>query len=211
MATVNSPVSAVVNISVNPLAPSGYQTVTMATGGGYALSTQSFYVGASPASLSAVAPNSAVQGQTLRVGITGVGTHFAASVTTVSFGAGVAVGNVAVNSPASLTVDLTVSPSAVPGSANLTVATGGEIVSLPGSFTIGAASPVVSSVTPASALQGQTLNVVLGGSYTSFPLTGNTATFGTGITVNSVTGTSGAAVSLPGSRGTRAYRSFRFP
>ena len=188
---VISPTVAIVNISVSSVTPSGFRIVTLVTGGEYALASQSFSVGPSPAALSSVSPASGLQGQTLTATITGSGTHFAPNSTTVSFaaipgGGTINTGAVQVLSPTSLTVDLTVSPTALPGLASLTVQTGGETVSLPAAFTVVAATPYISSVSPTSGIQGQTLDVTLNGKFTNFQLPA-TATFGSNVTVNSVT------------------------
>ena len=67
--------------------------------------------GVSPALLS-VSPNSGQQGQqTLSVTITGQNTHFVQGTTTASFGAGITVASLTVNSPTTATAVINIDPS----------------------------------------------------------------------------------------------------
>jgi hypothetical protein len=69
----------------------------------------------------------------------------------------------------------------------VTVTTGGEVASLSNGFAVNAGLPVLSSLTPATAHQNDTVTVNVVGLYTSFQVGTTVASFGSGITVNSVT------------------------
>ncbi len=184
--TVASPTSATANITVDFTAFTGGRTVTVTTGSEVVTST--FSVTAGPAVLTVVAPNSATQGQSnLNITITGQGTHFAQGVTTASFGGDITVNTIAVTSATSATVNVTLQDFATPGLRTVTLTTGGENAALVNGFNVIAGTARVTAVTPASGLQGQTLNVAVTGQFTAFVNGTTTASFGPGITVNSVT------------------------
>ncbi len=89
-----------------------------------------------------VAPNSAPAGQTLTVTISGIGTTFGPS-TQIAVPTGITVSNLNVLNPNMLTVQLTISPSAVPsltatnGSLyTIAVTTGSSEADLPNGFTV---------------------------------------------------------------------------
>ena len=120
--------------------------------------------------------------------ITGQSTHFVQGTTTASFGAGVTVAAVTVNSPTNATVVLNIDPAAAIGTRDVTVTTEGELVSLPNGFTVTPGTPVITLVNPNSGQQGQTNESVnLTGQFTHWVQGTTTASFGAGITVNSVT------------------------
>jgi len=128
-------------------------------------------------------PNSAVQGQTLDVTITG--TNFVNNASTVSLGVGITVDSTTVISSTSLLVKITVAGNAVVGTRDISVtnpAPGGGTGTAAAGFTVQPGVPTVSNITPASSIRGQTLDVTLTG--TNF-ITGATTSFGAGITVNS--------------------------
>ena len=105
--TVTSATAAIANITVSPTAFTGGRTVTVTTG--TEVVTNAFSVTAGPAALTALAPNTAQQGQSnLDVMVTGQSTHFVQGVTTATFGGGVIVNTVTVNSPTSATVNITI-------------------------------------------------------------------------------------------------------
>ena len=185
--TVTSPTSATANITVDSTAFTGGRTVTVTTGS----RSRHQYVqrhrrtGGPDGS---VAPNSATQGQSnLNITITGQGTHFAQGVTTASFGGDITVNTVTVTSATSATVNVTLQDFATPGLRTVTLTTGGENAALVNGFNVIAGTARVTAVTPASGLQGQTLNVAVTGQFTAFVNGTTTASFGPGITVNSVT------------------------
>ncbi len=184
--TVNSPVSATVNITLDPTAALGTRSITLATGSSVATATGAFTIGAGAAAISSVTPASGIQGQSLNVVVAGSGTHFLSGITAANFGAGITVSNVVVTSSTSATVSLVVASNAVAGSRQVTLTTVGETASLFGGFTVGAGTPAITLLTPASAQQGASLNVTIAGQFTHFVQGATTASFGAGVTVNSV-------------------------
>jgi len=88
-------------------------------------------------------PNSGNPGQTVTVTLYGLVTHFAAGTTQVTAPTGITVSNVTVTSPTSLTVQLNISPGAIPSLGvaggrpySLDVTTGSEEAMLPNGFTV---------------------------------------------------------------------------
>jgi hypothetical protein len=107
-----------------------------------------------------VAPASGYQEQSLEVVVTGVNTHFAAGQTLASFGAGVTVTGVTVQSATQATVNVTVQLAATPGVRTVTMTTGLESASssVTGLFTVVAKeTPVISWATPADIVYGTAL------------------------------------------------------
>jgi hypothetical protein len=188
---VTSPTDLLADLDISPTTTLGARTVMAVTGGEFALGVNAFTVQASAAALVApLTPNQAPQGGNLvGVQIQGTGTHFLPGATQVAIGGGVLVGQVTVVNPTSLTVDLSVPPGASVGAQDVTVTTGGEVVGLSGAFTVLAATPKLTGVTPLSAAQGtQNLDVIIGGQFTNFQPGQVSVSFGdNGITVNSVT------------------------
>lgn len=177
------------NITISPTTSLGTRTVTAVTGGEFAVGTDAFTVAPSAAALvSPITPSSGAQGtNVVGIQITGSNTHFLAGATKVAFGGGINTGQVVVSSPTSLTVDISIPPGAAIGGQNLTVTTGGEVVSLSNAFTVLPGTPYI-SVQPTTGQQGQTLDVVIAGTFTNFQPGAVTVSFGSGdITVNSVT------------------------
>ncbi|WP_263376654.1 Ig-like domain-containing protein [Granulicella aggregans] len=203
--TVNSlaagatPNDVVASISISNTTPVGGRTVTLVTGGDFATSTfGACQVGANNATLLSVTPNSEPQGFSGSITLTSSGTHFLQNATTVSIGGGVIVGdvNVSTTTPTTATAEVTVPANASIGAQDVTVATGGEIATLAGGFTVVGATPLLLSETPNSAQQGQTLNVTItGNAYTNF-LAGVTAQFGGEIQVNGYSAISANSVTV---------------
>ena len=187
--TVTSPTSATANITVSPTAFTGGRTVTVTTG--TEVVTSAFAVTAGPALLSSISPTSGQQGQTnLTLTVTGQNTHFVQDVTTATLGGGVIVNLVTVNSPTSATVNLSIEPFAQDARV-VVLTTGGEnAASAADAFRILPGTPRLTSVTPGSGQQGQTLTVSVVGQFTSFVNGTTTASFGPGVTVNGVNVTS---------------------
>ena len=142
-----------------------------------------------PPNLLSIAPAAGQEGQqNLPVTITGQSTHFVQGTTTASFGAGITVATLTVNSATSATAVLNIDPSAVTGARNVTVTTGAEVVTLTNGFTVTPGTPVITLVNPNYGQQGQiNLSVTITGQFTHWLQGTTTASFGAGITVNSVT------------------------
>jgi len=169
------------------------------TGGEYAVSgAQGFDVTQGPAVLASVLPNSGTQGTNLTgVLITGFNTNFQSGATQFSFGSGINVGNVNVTGLTTATATIAVTPSAPAGPRTVTATTGAEVAILPNAFTVVAATPYISSVTPNSGQQGTSnLTVNITGVNTNFQTGAVSATFESNVTVNSVTVNSTTSVSL---------------
>ncbi|MGA2887791.1 MAG: Ig-like domain-containing protein [Terracidiphilus sp.] len=137
--------------------------------------------------ITAVTPNSGVQGTTVTVTITGSATNFIAGVTQANFNdSGMSVGTITVNSPTSVTVPITISSSSTVGYHTVTLTTLGEVASQQLAFTVIFHAASLNAAIPSRAAQGvQNLNVQLVGQASHFSNL-STATFGTGVTVNSV-------------------------
>jgi hypothetical protein len=135
-----------------------------------------------------VNPNSGQQGQTnLNVAVTGLYTNFVQGSTGASFGAGITVNSVTVNSATSLTANVSIAAGAATGARNLTVTTGAEVVNLSNAFTVTAGTPVITLVNPNSGQQGSVnMAVAVTGLYTNFVQGTTAVSFGSGITVSNV-------------------------
>jgi RHS repeat-associated protein len=168
------------------------KNVTLTTGGEVATLANGFTVTADTPVLTQVSPNTGQQGQqNLSVAITGQFTHFVQGTTTASFGAGISVSSLTVNSATSATAILNIAASATPGMKNVTLTTGGEVATLANGFTVTAGTPVLTQVSPNTGQQGQqNLSVTITGQFTHFVQGTTTASFGAGITAASLTVTS---------------------
>ncbi len=133
-----------------------------------------------PPTLASVSPASGVQGTAVDVTLTG--TDFGSGATVAVSGSGVSVSNVAVVSATSITATFTVGQGASPGVDSVTVATSGG-TSGPRAFTVVAAVPTLTSLSPASGAQGSTVTDTLAGTH-----------FASGATVR-VSDTAGVGVS----------------
>ena len=188
---VTSSNSITVTGSVSPVTPVGYRNIVVTQGTGSSLRAltlySALYISPGPAAISSVSPASQNQGVTaVPVTITGANTHFTAGTPSIGFsGSGVTAVLDHVIDDTHLVADLTVSSVAMPGQYNVSVTTLGESAAGSNVFTVVASSPVLSFVNPASAIQGQTLNVLITGTFTSFTNT-SMVSFGSGITVNNI-------------------------
>ena len=153
------------------------------------------------ASIVSVAPDTGSAGSTLQsVVITGQDTNFVQGATVASFGAGIKVNSLTVNSATSATVNITIAPGAAPGTRNLIVATGSEIAALAKGFTV-TGGAALSAVIPKKGTAGTTLaKVLIAGDGTHFVQGTTVATFGAGITVNSLTVNSATSARRPTSQ-----------
>jgi hypothetical protein len=89
-----------------------------------------------------VSPGTVTAGTNIMLAISGVNTHFASGQTAAGFGSSdVAVRRIWVVNPNLLYMNVTVNAAAQVGSANLTVATGLEIVTLTGALSVAALNP----------------------------------------------------------------------
>ena len=199
--TVTSPTSATATLEINPTTATGGRDVTLTTGGEIVTAAGGFSVLHGPATITQISPASATQGDTLTVTITGEATHFAEGVTVASFGppqqsAGIQVLSLTVTSPTTATAQIQVPADAVPGLWGISVTTAGELATRTNAFTVVPGTPILTAVTPASAAQGQTRDVEVTGRFTTFIQDQTAASFGAGVTVNSVTVTSSTSATV---------------
>ncbi|HEX4133697.1 MAG TPA: Ig-like domain-containing protein [Bryobacteraceae bacterium] len=195
---VNSPTDLTVGLTIDPLAPPGGRMVTVVTGGQFAVAENGFTVTSSGASIISAAPNTPLpQGSNATLTLTGLGTHWVTSGTTVSFGGGINTGSIIVNSNTSLTVNISVGPGVAPGVYGATTTTNGEVASLGSAVTVSASTPFISGVTPTTGAQGaNSIDVIVTGTFTNFLAGALSANFGSLITVNSVHALSATSVDI---------------
>jgi hypothetical protein len=165
-------------------ATAGGHSVFVTTGAGNS-NAQTFTVNAAAATptLTTIAPNSAAQGTSANVTLTG--TNFVSGATVAVSGVGVGVTGVTVASSTRITATLTIVASATVGVRNVSVSsTGGT--SNPATFTVNAATPVpaLTSVSPSGGAQGSAVNVTLTG--TNFAAGATVGGSGNGLTVSNV-------------------------
>jgi YVTN family beta-propeller protein len=143
---------------------------------------------ADPPYIKGCAPGWGNPGDTVDVQVYGAYTHFSASTPTLSFGDGVTVvpGTVDVVDNTHVLAQVYIDPSAATGPRDVNVITTGETpVPLAGGFVVGG-SPTICSVNEPVVPRGWSGDVEITGSLTSFAPESQ-ATFGSGVTVNSVT------------------------
>ena len=108
-------------------------------------------------SLLSLTPNIGVQGQqNLSVNITAQSTQFVQGTTSASFGAGIVVSSLAVNSPTSATARCyNINSEAVVGSRVVSLTTGNQIATLQSGFSVTSSAPIITQFRPNSGRQGQ--------------------------------------------------------
>jgi hypothetical protein len=127
----------------------GKSTTISATLGGVVGSTGLTITSTGTPALTRVSPNTGGQGQqNLSIAITGQATHFAQATTTASFGAGITVVSLTVNSATSATAVVDIAQSATLGAHTVTLTSGTEVASLTNGFTVTALSLTSIAVTP---------------------------------------------------------------
>ena len=178
VAGVANPVSTTATFS----APGTYQlTLTASDSELTSSSTVNVTVNPPPPSLLTVSPSIVQSGQqSVSVTITGLFTSFAQGTSTASFGAGVSVVSLTVNSPESAVAVLNVDPAAAPGPRDVTVITGNEVATLPNGLMVTAPVivPALITVSPNSGQQGQqNLSISITGQFTHFARGATTASF----------------------------------
>jgi len=196
-ATVTSPTSATVNITVSPITATGAFSVTATTGTQVATGVNALTITASSATLLSVSPNSGQQNSLgTQVSISGSNTHFTQSTPMVNLGSGVNTTQVQVLSDTSLTATVNISPVAPLQTNTVTVTTGGEQASLASGFTVTAGNAYITAASPVNAQQGSTLTVTVTGQSTNFAAGITSANFGAGITVTSLVVNSATSASV---------------
>jgi hypothetical protein len=197
--TINSGASATAVLNIDPAAAAGARNVTVTTGAEIVTLNNGFTVTNGSPVLMTVNPDTGQQGLTsLSVNLTGQFTHWLQGTTTASFGAGITVTSVTVNSSASATAVLNIDPAATAGARNVTVTTEAEVVTLANGFSVTNGLPVLTTVNPNTGQQGQTsLAVTISGNFTHFT-TASVVTFsGTGVTAGVPTAATSTSLTVP--------------
>ncbi len=139
--------------------------------------------------LSAIAPSSGIQGAAVAVTLTG--TNFASGSTISLSGTGITVSGLTVASSTSITATFTIAASAPTGAQNVTVTSKSKITSSQ-AFTVNSGAATLTSISPSSGAQGQSVNVTLTG--TLFSAGSTVGLSGTGITVSNTTVASSTSI-----------------
>jgi hypothetical protein len=178
-------ISTIISIAAGAVAGERTVTVTnLGPGGGSGTLPGGFIVNNPLPTLTSINPAVGGKGQTLNVAL--VGTNFVNGTTSVSFGQGVSVNSVVVNSQTSLTANITIGVDAIAAARSVTVTNpppGGGSATLSFAFNVQNAAPTLTTVSPSSGSRGQTLNVTLSG--TGFYSGVTTVSLGSGININS--------------------------
>jgi hypothetical protein len=170
-----------VNITITPGAATGDRNVTVTTAGGSYTLVDGFTVKQALPLITALAPNQGRQGETLNVTVTGTNLSGASAL---QFGAGITVNNFYILSASQITASISISAEAATGSRDVSVTTPGGSFTFSGGFTVKPPLPLITSVEPNEARQGETLSATITGVY----FTGASAVqFGAGISVNEFT------------------------
>ena len=191
--TVTSATTATINVTVIALADIGQRTVTLSTGAQLASSLEAgsfFNITQGPAAISTVSPSSGRQAESLVVTVTGANTHFVSGTTAFSFGGDITVTQAVINSPTSATLNISIPAGAALTPRAVRATTLGEIAELVNGFTVTVGQAAIASVSPVTGRQAERLNLTVTGQLTNFVNGTTTASFGTGITVHSVSVTS---------------------
>ena len=189
--TVSSATSAMAVLTISATAAVGARDLTMTTGAEVATLSEGFLVtAAATPTIVSVNPATGQQGQQgLSLAITGQNTHFVQGTTVASFGPGIGVASLTVNSATSATAVLNIDAAAALGARTVTMTTGTEVATLTNGFLVAAVgAATLTQVNPNAGLVGQqNLSVVITGQNTHFVQGSSFASFGAGITVVSVT------------------------
>src|SRR5207244_4928057 len=122
-------------LNIDPAAGIGTENVTVSTGAEAVTLNNGFTVTAGTPVHQTVNPNTGQQGQqNLSVNLTAQFTHFVQGTTTVSFGAGITVASLTVNSATTATAVVNIDATAGTGNRNVTLTTGPEVVTLTNGF-----------------------------------------------------------------------------
>lgn len=187
--TVNSATSASAVINISATTTLGARTVTLTTSSETASLANGFAVITGVPVITTVTPNNGKQGQqNLSVVLTGAFTHWVTGTSVASVGAGISVVSLTVSSATSATAVINIDPSATTGGRNVTITTGAEVATLIGGFTVNPGTPIITQLVPNTGAVGQqNLSVAITGQFTHFVQGTTFASFGSGISVVSLT------------------------
>jgi hypothetical protein len=185
---VNSETSATLTLAIPPYAGEGTTYAQARTSGEVATLNQAFVVTAGTPYLLSSGPGEVEQQGSAVFTILAQATNWSsANPPVVSYGSDITLGPVQVTSPTTLTVQGAVSPTAFPGTRNLSVTTGTQVLSISNAVYIAPGPAVINSVTPNTGGQGVTFsNVQINGINTHW-LQGTTTLTFPGVLVNSFT------------------------
>ena len=196
--TVTSPTTATAVVNINAAAATGTRTITLTTGSEIDALANGFTVTAGTPVLLSATPNSGQVGQqNLSVALAGQFTNWVQGTATASFGAGITVVLLTVNSPTTATAAVNINSAAATGTRTVTLTTGSEIDTLANGFTVTAGSSVpdltITKSHTGNFIQGQTgtYTITVTNSGTS-PTTGTVSmsdTIPTGLTTTAIAGT----------------------
>jgi len=197
--TVTDLTHATVNITISGSATVGTQSVSLTTGGEIASLANSFTITSGTAQITNVNPGSGNQGDTADlISITGQSTHWVQGTTTASFGSGVTVTSLTVNSATSATAVIAIAAGAAIGNRTVTLTTGSEVAnSSATAFSVAAGAPSATA-NPNFGVEGTNPTIVISGSFTSFVQGVTTVTFNDSqITVGTVSVNGPTQLSVP--------------
>ncbi|MCB4791546.1 MAG: IPT/TIG domain-containing protein [Elusimicrobia bacterium] len=183
--TVTSLTQAVVSISIAANASIGLRDITLTNSDtGSTTKTGAFNVLANEPVISSISPVSEKQGESLNIALTGQ--NFRAGAAVSFSGTGITVTTTTVTSPTQATASIVISANASLGSRNITLTNSDtSVFTKTSAFTVLGANPVISSITPVSGKQGESLFVTLTGQ--NFRPGAAVSFSGTGITVTTTT------------------------
>ena len=110
-----------------------------------------------PAIITNVSPTTGNEGQEMVFNITGSATHWQQNFThfyIAGGGSDMTINSVVINSTTSATVDMSISPTANPGTRSIYMVTNGESLTDSGAFVVTGGIPAVSYLRPGSAVYG---------------------------------------------------------
>ena len=156
-----------------------------------------FSVTPSLALISAVTPNTSQQGTQICVDVTGSNTHWSGA-TSFSFGDGIVVTSVTVNSNTDATVCLAIPAYASEGATGASATTGGEVASMNNAFVVTAGTPYLLSSGPGSEPQQGSAVFTILSQATTWLTNPPTVSYGPGIVVTNVNVTSNTSLTADG-------------
>ena len=158
--TVNSPTLATVQITVLSSSPVGFASLTMSTDGENVTLQQAIDIEEGFPVLLSTSPAGGLQGATLNLQLLGRFTNWVQGVTTAAFNQDITVNSVTVTDSDSAIANITISPlayvdlSCSPSGHTITITTGSEQESLPGTFCVGKGPAQVTQGQPGSRRPG---------------------------------------------------------
>jgi RHS repeat-associated protein len=172
-------------LTIEATAAATVRTLTVTSGSEVVQLANAFTV-IGPPYLVAMTPHTAPQGETnVPVTITGQNTHFT-NASVINLGEGVTLASVVATDSTDLVAQMTVSPTALVMTRDLTVTSGTEVVTLPGVFTVMTPAPALLTLAPNSGQPGTSLSIAITGQNTHFS-NSSAISLGGGITASNVT------------------------